>query len=156
LPPPSRRPIVVMNEVVFKYDVNFSRETTFTLGPINLDIRSGEVIFVIGGNGSGKSTFVKVLTGLYEPGTGTISFAGTLIPNAHREWYREHFAAVFSDFYLFDKLLGLDDAIVESSAKSYLNRLKIDHKVTVKDGIFSTTDLSQGQRKRLALLTAYL
>ncbi|SLM49152.1 ATP-binding protein SyrD (fragment) [Nitrospira japonica] len=63
---------------------------------------------------------------------------------------------VFSDFYLFDKLLGLDESSIESQAHSYLARLQIDHKVTINGRAFSTTELSQGQRKRLALVTAYL
>jgi putative ATP-binding cassette transporter len=63
---------------------------------------------------------------------------------------------VFSDFYLFDKLLGLDELSVEAEAHLYLTRLQIDHKVTINGRTFSTTELSQGQRKRLALVTAYL
>ena len=156
IPEPSRRPLVVMKDIIFTYDADSSRETCFTLGPISLDLKPGELIFVIGGNGSGKSTFVKVLTGLYAPQQGTIALSGTVITDSNRDWYREHYSAVFSDFYLFDKLLGLDQPGTGAAAKAYLARLKIDHKVKVENGVFSTTDLSQGQRKRLALLTAYL
>ena len=42
----------------------------FTLGPIDFVLRQGELVFLVGGNGSGKSTFVKVLTGLYSPRAG--------------------------------------------------------------------------------------
>jgi putative ATP-binding cassette transporter len=130
----------------------------FSLGPINVHFLRGELVFITGGNGSGKTTFVKLLTGLYAPEQGEVSIDGR-IDTAHpqqREEYREHFSAVFSDFFLFDQLLGLSDTVIADSADGYLKQLKLDHKVKVEKGTLSTTELSQGQRKRLALLTAYL
>jgi putative ATP-binding cassette transporter len=62
---------------------------------------------------------------------------------------------VFYDFYLFDRLLGIEENS-RSQVQQYLTDLELEHKVTFKNGILSTTNLSQGQRKRLALLTAYL
>ena len=153
---PDRRIVVALRDVLFTYGEDAVTERCFSLGPLTLDIAPGELVFVIGGNGSGKSTFVKILAGLYVPRQGEISLSGTVITDANRQWYRDHYSVVFSDFYLFDKLLGLDPTGIGTQAKSYLVRLKIDHKVTMKDGVFSTTELSQGQRKRLALLTAYL
>ncbi len=149
-------PIVQWNEVVFSYGEEKEVEAPFTLGPISLELHPGELVFVIGGNGSGKSTFVKVLTGLYRPWEGSVMLAGTMITDANREWYREHFSAVFSDFHLFDKLLGQSDAHAERFAPQYLRMLQMDQKITLHERRFSTLDLSQGQRKRLALMTAYL
>jgi putative ATP-binding cassette transporter len=63
---------------------------------------------------------------------------------------------VFADFYLFDRLLGLDQDDLDEQAQLYLKRLRLDRKVKVVNGTLSTTALSQGQRKRLTLLTAYL
>lgn len=154
--PPRRVGTVAFEGVTFRYSDESTGKDSFRLGPIDLVLRPGELVFVIGGNGSGKSTFVKVLAGLYVPGEGTISLDGTVITDADREWYREHFSVVFSDFYLFEKLLGIDESRVRSQAGAYLARLQIDHKISVSDRTFSTTDLSQGQRKRLALVTAYL
>lgn len=131
-------------------------ESSFTLGPINLTFQAGELIFLIGGNGSGKSTLAKLITGLYVPETGKICLDGQPITDENREWYRQHFAAIFSDFYLFERLLGLSCSELDAHTRDYLIQLQLDHKVQVKDGMLSTTDLSQGQRKRLALLTAYL
>ncbi|BAU14625.1 cyclic peptide transporter [Leptolyngbya sp. NIES-3755] len=131
-----------------------SEDTQFTLGEINLTLNAGEIVFIVGGNGSGKSTLAKLLTGLYAPESGTITLDGTPITHANREWYRQHFSTVFADFYLFDRLLGLD--ATDQDALNYLHQLQLDHKVQIKNGQFSTTELSQGQRKRLALLTAYL
>jgi len=131
-------------------------ETSFVLGPINLKLHPQELVFIVGGNGSGKSSLAKLITGLYLPETGEINLNGKLITEQNREWYRQHFSVVFSDFYLFEELLGLEDNNLDILAEKYLRQLQLDHKVTVKDGQFSTTALSQGQRKRLALLTAYL
>jgi putative pyoverdin transport system ATP-binding/permease protein len=128
----------------------------FTLGPIDLAFNPGELVFIIGGNGSGKSTLVKLITGLYAPEDGSIQMNGTTITPENRERYRQNFSAVFSDFYLFDRLLGLDQSDLDPQTQDYLVRLQLDHKVQVQDGVLSTTALSQGQRKRLALLTAYL
>ncbi len=149
-------PIVQWNEVVFSYGEEKGVEAPFTLGPISLELHPGELVFVIGGNGSGKSTFVKVLTGLYQPSQGNVTLAGTMITDANREWYREHFSVVFSDYHVFNKLLGQSDSQAERLAAQYLRLLHMEQKVTVHERVFSTLDLSQGQRKRLALVTAYL
>lgn len=128
----------------------------FIFGPVDLTFHPGELVFIVGGNGSGKSTLAKLLTGLYLPESGQIRLDNTLIGAENREWYRQHFAVVFSDFYLFERLLGMDDPNLDQRAKSYLEKLELSHKVRVEDGYLSTTALSQGQRKRLTLLTAYL
>lgn len=128
----------------------------FTLGPINLTVHPGELIFIIGGNGSGKSTLAKLLTGLYTPQSGTIHLDNQLITAQNQDWYRQHFSVIFSDFYLFERLLGFSDSSDDRKAQAYLEKLQLDHKVSISRGRFSTTNLSQGQRKRLTLLSAYL
>ncbi len=130
--------------------------TNFTLGPMNLTIVPGELLFLTGGNGSGKTTLAKLITGLYVPETGEIRLNGEVITDEMREFYRQHFSVVFSDFHLFDSLLGMNNAGLDDRARAQLVQLQLDHKVQIKEGALSTTDLSQGQRKRLALLTAYL
>ena len=131
-------------------------EHQFILGAINLEFQPGELVFIVGGNGSGKSTLVKLITGLYVPEAGNILFNGQPVTDENREWYRQQFSVVFSDFYLFERLLGIEGNYSENELQDYLIRLEIDNKVQVKDGVLSTLNLSQGQRKRLALLTAYL
>jgi putative ATP-binding cassette transporter len=128
----------------------------FVLGPLNLTFKPGEMVFIVGGNGSGKTTFVKLLTGLYAPENGIIYLNDKPIGPDNKEAYRRHFSAVFSDFYLFETMLGLVDKELDQRASEYLQRLKLAHKVQIEKGKLSTTDLSQGQRKRLALLTAFL
>lgn len=130
-------------------------EHQFSLDKINLSFQPGEIVFIVGGNGSGKSTLVKLITGLYTPDCGQVLFNNIAVTDNNREWYRQEFSVVFYDFYLFDRLLGIE-VNREAEIQNYLSLLEIEHKVTVKDGMLSTINLSQGQRKRLALLTAYL
>lgn len=153
--------VVSENKVLELIDVTHAykgekEEHNFTLGPISLRFQSGEVIFLVGGNGSGKSTLAKLITGLYIPEGGKICLNGVVIDENNREWYRQHFSVVFADFYLFERLLGFKNPELDRVAREYLKQLEIDHKVEVKNGVLSTTALSQGQRKRLALLNAYL
>jgi putative pyoverdin transport system ATP-binding/permease protein len=128
----------------------------FTIGPISLSLVPGEILFLVGGNGSGKTTLAKLLVGLYVPMDGQMYLNGEMVTDSNREHYRQHFSVVFADFHLFDRLLGLESSQMDEHAKDYLTQLKLDHEVKIKDGVLSTTKLSQGQRKRLALLTAYM
>ena len=132
-----------------------AEDTPFTLGPLDLTFYPGELVFLVGGNGSGKTTLAKLVTGLYAPEAGQIWFDGNLITDETDD-YRQHFSVVFSDFHLFESLLGLDGPKLDQRAHEYLTRLQLDRKVEIKNGALSTVALSQGQRKRLALLTAYL
>ena len=131
-------------------------DTAFTLGPIDFTIAAGEIVFIIGGNGSGKSTLVKLITGLYISETGKVYLNGKLVNAENREWFRQHFSVVFYDFYLFDNFLNLGKTISDKQVYDYLVKLQLDKKVKITNGKLSSTSLSQGQRKRLALLTAYL
>ncbi|HKB56963.1 MAG TPA: cyclic peptide export ABC transporter [Lacunisphaera sp.] len=131
-------------------------EDNFVLGPLNLTLQASELVFLVGGNGSGKSTLAKIVTGLYPPESGEIRLDGRPVTDANRDDYRQLFSTVFADFYLFESLLGLKTPSLDARAEDYLAQLHLRHKVKVANGRLSTTALSQGQRKRLALLTAYL
>jgi putative ATP-binding cassette transporter len=128
----------------------------FQLGPVDLTFRRGELVFLVGGNGSGKTTFAKILCGLYRPEAGEIRLDGKPVSAGDVDIYRRLFSVVFSDFYLFEKLLGFAQADLDQRATSLLEHLQLKHKLDVSKGTFSTTALSRGQRKRLALLTAYI
>lgn len=132
-------------------------DRAFTLGPLHLTFQPGQIVFLVGGNGSGKTTLAKLLIGLYEtePG-GEIRLDGKPVTKESLEAYRQLFSVVFSDFFLFESLLGIRTPELDGTATRYLAELQLKHKVRVAGGKLSTTELSNGQRKRLALLTAFL
>ncbi|UZW58375.1 cyclic peptide export ABC transporter [Lysobacter enzymogenes] len=144
-----------LDRVAFRYRAEDDKRG-FAVGPISLQLKPGEIVFVTGGNGTGKTTFVKLLTGLYAPDSGQIRLDDEIVDDAARVAYRQNFSAVFFDFHLFDQLLGLDVGDAAERIRAYLEVLQLGDKVSVREGALSTTELSQGQRKRLALLTAYL
>ena len=129
----------------------------FEVGPLDLTVKRGELIFVQGGNGSGKSTFARLLTGLYRPLQGALSVDGQPITEDNRVAYRQLFSSVFTDFYLFNRLLQGDGAEVRvDEVDDWLKTLGMQHKVRQADGRLSDIRFSQGQRKRLALLMAVM
>jgi len=156
-PLPSIHPSVHLEccDVVYSHCEPGSQDE-FTVGPINLEIRPGELLFITGGNGSGKTTLAKLIVGLYTPDKGDIRFNGERVTEENRDGYRQFFSGVFSDFFLFESLLGLERSQIDDQAREYIRRLRLTDKVRVQNGVFSTTALSQGQRKRLALLTCCL
>ncbi len=130
----------------------------FILGPVDLSFSRGESVFITGGNGAGKTTLAKLLIGLYAPEQGFISLDGRPIDTPEqREQYRQRFSVIFSDFCLFNTLLGISLNPEDDRANEYLRKLNLANRVKIRDdGTFSTVELSQGQRKRLALFTACL
>mgnify|MGYP002631023321 CR=1 FL=1 len=144
---------IELKQAICRYEADGE---SFVLGPIDLTVKPGEILFITGGNGSGKSTLAKVLVGLYGLNGGEHLCNGTAVTEENCDDYRQLFSAVFSDYYLFESLLGLSNPDLDRDAAKYLEKLQLTKKVTVLDGELSTTQLSQGQRKRLALLTAYL
>jgi putative pyoverdin transport system ATP-binding/permease protein len=133
-----------------------SADELFTLGPVDLQFAPGQLNFLVGGNGSGKTTLAKLLVGLYRPESGTLRLNGEAVDDAGRDALRQQFSAIFSDFYLFDRLLDAPSAELDAKGNELIAKLHLQHKVQVRDGAFTTRELSQGQRKRLALVVAYL
>jgi len=146
--------VIEANGLVYSYQAP-DGESSFTMGPVSLEIRKGETLFIVGGNGSGKSTMMKALTRLYEPHAGSLLWDGVPV-NAHNVMaYRSLFSAVFSDFHLFDRLYGMGD-IPEADVNDLFAELGIANKTQYVDGMITNTNLSTGQRKRLALAVALL
>lgn len=145
---------LVLNQVSYSFAPVPGSEP-FRLGPVNVSIQQGDIVFIVGENGCGKTTLIKLLLGLYAPQSGSIELNGQAVTAANRDDYRQIFTTIFADYYLFDDVIQGDKPVPEDAAR-YLRRLEIDHKVSIRDGVFSTTDLSTGQRKRLALVSAWL
>ncbi len=144
---------IEFRDVVFRY-LDRASETTFKVGPINFTLHRGDLAFITGGNGSGKSTFMKLLAGLYMPESGTITLDGMAIGDNTREKYRALITAIFGDYHLFLRLYGIEPDHAE--VDRLLGQFQLAAKTRLTDGEFRTLDLSAGQRKRLALVVALL
>ena len=127
----------------------------FAVGPLEAEFRAGEITFITGGNGSGKSTMLRLLTGLVPLWEGCLLADGEPVAPERMQSFRDQISAVFSDNHLARRLYGIDSDCAER-ANRLLERLEMRKKAAVRDGAFTTIDLSLGQRKRLALVTALL
>ncbi|MGE5398814.1 MAG: cyclic peptide export ABC transporter [Ignavibacteriales bacterium] len=145
---------IVLNDLYFEYKNGDGREP-FSVGPIDLTLTRGEVLFIIGGNGCGKTTFLKSLTMLYRPKTGNIFVDDKIIDSSNYLEYRELYSAIFYDFHLFDKLYGLGK-VDAKKINDLLKLMQIQNKTEFCDNGFTKLDLSTGQRKRLALIVTFL
>ena len=126
-----------------------------SVGPNSLTIRRGDCIFITGGNGSGKTTFINLLLTLIPSSGGQVSVDGVIVTDDNVDAYRSLFAAIFSDNHLFQTLYGTAPFTPEETRR-LLGDMEILEKVQVVNKRFTTTDLSGGQRKRLALVAAQL
>ncbi len=146
---------ITMNNVRFSYGPGSGSHSDFCAGPFNESIHKGELLFIIGGNGSGKSTFLKLLTGLYYPENSNLFVDSIAIDKITYPAYRNLFSAIFTDFHLFDKFYGIEN--IDSEKVNYwLEKMKMQDKVEFQNGGFTRTSLSTGQRKRLAFIAAIL
>ncbi|HTR88008.1 MAG TPA: cyclic peptide export ABC transporter [Reyranella sp.] len=143
-----------LERISFHYE-DAQGDVSFEVGPWDIELRRGEMVFLRGGNGSGKSTVLKLMCGLYRPMAGRITVDGVAVGHATAQEYRELFSSVFTDFHLFDRLYGLDD-VSPQDVRALIERMELSGKVDFVDGRFSTLDLSTGQRKRLAMIASLL
>ena len=143
-----------MRNVEFSYIDKWSN-AVFKAGPFNFTLKSGDLVIVTGGNGSGKSTFMKLLAGFYKPDTGEILLDGVGLDERAYESYRGLIAAIFPDFHLFTRLYGIHDPTAEE-ADRLLGEFQLLDKTRLADGEFRTVELSSGQRRRLALIVSLL
>lgn len=143
-----------LRDVVYRYPAK-GEHAGFGVGPVNLRLERGEQVYLIGGNGSGKSTLAKLLTGLYRPFEGGVFVDGERVTPENWQRYRQRFSAVHTDFHQFDRLMGPGGGKADPALLAdWLETLQLAKKLRLEDGQVLDTDLSQGQRKRLALLMA--
>jgi putative pyoverdin transport system ATP-binding/permease protein len=145
---------IEMRDVEFSYVDRFS-ESVFKVGPLNFTLSSGDLVILTGGNGSGKSTFMKLLAGFYRPDSGEILLDGDAINTDSYDLYRSLFTAIFPDFHLFQRLYGVPDPN-PAELEQMLRELRLFDKTRLSNGEFRTVDLSSGQRRRLALIVSLL
>jgi putative pyoverdin transport system ATP-binding/permease protein len=158
-PPTDRGRFVAFTELAvdalhFHYPPTGAR-AGFAVGPVTARLRRGELVFVTGHNGSGKSTFLKLLTGLYAGDGGHIRVDGEAVGPADLADYRALFGTIFVDHTLFKRVYGID-AEGEARAAALLGELGIAGKTAIAGGQVTRRDLSTGQKKRLAMALTLL
>jgi len=149
----------MFNSLEFK-NITFVHQNTdtsdsFELGPINTTIVKGEILFIIGGNGSGKSTFINILSGLYKPTGGHLVLNDQINLNTD-VGTQNLISAVFTDNHIFS--FNYDEYELEKNVQ-YLELLKImqlDKIVTDDKEESARRNFSKGQAKRMSLILALL
>ncbi len=143
-------------DIAFSYPLQPGNNTKgFQLEPFDFSVKAGEIVFIVGGNGSGKSTFLKLLTALYEPSAGQITWNGRKVGSDRLASYRNLFTPIFGDFHIFKRILGVPD-LDENHVRELIARMDLVGKTDIKDSRLTQTDLSTGQKKRLAMILAML
>ncbi|MRG98515.1 cyclic peptide export ABC transporter [Polyangium spumosum] len=146
--------VIAGRGVEFEY-VSDDGDGAFRVGPLDVEIPEGEIVFIVGGNGSGKSTALKVLTGLYPPTGGELRVGGIRVDSSNVAAYREKISAIYSDFHLFAKLYGLLD-VDPAAVHRLIEQMGLHQKTSFENEGFTNRNLSTGQRKRLAMIVALL
>lgn len=142
-----------LRNIETRYD---SRETSsFALGPLDFQLRRGEVVFLVGSNGSGKTTFMNVLAGLLDPTAGTIEVDGKVLAPQDMGAYRAQFSAIFTQFHVFRQLYGLENVTPEAADET-IEKVHLSGITSIRSEGVSRLDLSAGQKRRLALAIALL
>lgn len=146
--------VIVLKDILYHHPVTLAGRP-FVLGPMTYQFELGKVYYIRGNNGSGKTTLMRLLTGLYSPAEGELYVDGVKVIQPVSNSYRDMFAVVFSDFHLFKKMYGLSE-YSQNEIDELLNLFKLQGKLSIEHGEFSSLSYSTGQRKRIALLVAIL
>lgn len=103
------------NSILEFKDVSFSYPGSdrMVIDHLNITIKNGEKLAIVGENGSGKSTFIKLLTRLYVPTKGEILLNGVNIYEYDYKKYQKIFSPVFQDYALYDMSIGENVALEE-------------------------------------------
>jgi putative lysine transport system ATP-binding protein len=131
---------------------------------VNLEIKEGEILSIIGSSGSGKSTLLRCLNLLEEPESGEIIFENNNIleKGTNINVIRTKIGLVFQNFNLFENLNVLDNCVIAQRkvlkrSRDIANRIAIENlgKVHLEQFLYrSTTTLSGGQKQRVAIARA--
>jgi putative ATP-binding cassette transporter len=146
--------VLSLDRLEFRYP-DVAGEPGFAIGPLDLTLRRGEVVFLTGGNGAGKSTLLRLMTGLYFPTSGQIQLDRTAVTQGNIQDYRNLIGAVFGDYHLFRRLYVPPPGGIRQ-LEDGLAAMELAGKTALDGDAFTTLDLSAGQRRRLALLLALL
>ena len=164
---PSKNPIhSISGEICFD-NVSFSYDNEKpSLANINLTIKKGETIALVGSTGSGKTTMVNLLTRFYNPSSGKILIDGQDIVSYELESYRSNFSYVDQNVRLFNDTISGNIAFGQKESMSMdliRNAAKVSNSIEFIEKLDKTFDsdigedgvtLSGGQRQRLSIARA--
>ena len=145
-------------------NVTITFENQNILENINLEVKKGEIISIIGPSGSGKSTLIRCMNHMVVPSTGYVSFKDEILNENNIDEIRQHIGMVFQAFELFPHLTVLENLILApvhlkkmskeeaiNKAKELLTRVNLLDKINV----YPNT-LSGGQKQRIAIVRSLL
>ena len=131
---------------------------------INLEIKKGEVVVIIGASGSGKSTFLRTLNLLEVPSSGKIIFEGSelCVQKSDVNKHRQKMGMVFQHFNLFEHLSVLENLCIapikllkKSKEQAKKEAIELLNQVGLADKISAyPSSLSGGQKQRIAIVRA--
>lgn len=144
---------ITCSDIEFVYPKRPGDAKAFILKINDFYLKKGEFVIMRGGNGSGKSTFMRILAGLASPPSGKVEVDGVNLPEIGEANYRELFSLIMADFHLFDKFYGCSTN--SAQFRKWINKLELYNEVKDMNNL-PTASLSSGQKKRMALLAAIL
>lgn len=156
--------VIQFEDVSFRYP----NKTTDALSHVSITIYPNKKYAIVGENGAGKTTFIKLLLGLYKPTSGQITIDGEKICDLQIDKYRQLFSVVFQDFnilgFSLKENVSLSKNLDELQFDDVINRMRLDEIVqslphredTVLSSVYSETgvDLSGGERQKVAIARA--
>ena len=93
--------------------ISIAYQNNLILEDVNLEIKQGEIVCIIGPSGSGKSSLIRVINHLIEPTKGKVFFEGEEITDKNLNTIRQQIGMVFQQFELFPHLKVLDNLILD-------------------------------------------
>ena len=145
-------------------NVTVSFEKNTILENINLQVKKGEIVCIIGPSGSGKSTLLRTMNHMFIPSSGEVLFKDEVLTDKNIDKIRQHIGMVFQAFELFPHLTVLENLILAPThlkllckeeaikkAQELLERVNLLDKINV----YPNT-LSGGQKQRIAIVRSLL
>ncbi len=145
---------------------------TPALKNVSLHLRPGQSVALVGQNGCGKTTLVKLLAGLYEPTEGVVSYQGTSLKDWDPTVLRDHIGVIFQDYARYHFRVGenigvgdpaaFDDkprwitAAEKGQAAEFIERLPQSYDTQLGRWFNAGQELSGGQWQRIALARAFM
>ena len=151
---------IIIRDLSFKYDIYSSRNI---LSDLHLIIPNGKVTAIVGASGSGKTTFIKLLLGFYEPQKGCVQVGSNNLNEYNLGWWRSQCGAVMQEGYLFSDTIARNIAISDddepdierirhaarvANIADYIESLPLAYNTMIgQDG----QGISRGQRQRILI-----